>query len=160
MAHINNPIIRFTKEDAQRFHHPYDDALVVSIRVGDYNTYWVLVDNGSLLISSTTRLSSKWGLRGKGRFQLTHHLLDSKEQEYILLVWEDQLVAHECYIAMLEMDDRLQTICIEEQRMVPKPVEGLEGVLLDDSRPEWTTRIDTLASLLVCQALITFLREN
>ena len=59
MAHINNPIIRFTKEDAQRFHHPYDDALVVSIRVEDYNAYWVLVDNGSLLISSTTRLSSK-----------------------------------------------------------------------------------------------------
>ena len=45
-------------------------------------------------------------------------------------------MAHECYIAMLEMDDRLQTMCIEEQRMVLEPVEGLEGVLLDDSRPE------------------------
>ena len=37
----------FTEEDAQRLHHPHDDALVVSIRVGDYNTYRVLVDNGS-----------------------------------------------------------------------------------------------------------------
>ena len=44
---IDNPIIGFSEEDAQRFHHPHDDALVVSIRVGDYNTYWVLVDNGS-----------------------------------------------------------------------------------------------------------------
>ena len=30
-----------------RVDHPYDDALVVSIRVGDYNTHRVLVDNGS-----------------------------------------------------------------------------------------------------------------
>ena len=47
MVQVNNPIIGFTKEDAQWLHHPHDDALVVSIRVGDYNTYRVLVDNGS-----------------------------------------------------------------------------------------------------------------
>ena len=40
----------------------------------------------------------------------------------------------ECYIAMLEMDDHLQTMCIEEQKMVAELVEGLEEVLLDDSR--------------------------
>ena len=47
MAEVDNPIIGFTKEDVRRLHHPHDDALVVSIRVGDYNTYRVLVDNGS-----------------------------------------------------------------------------------------------------------------
>ena len=47
----------------------------------------------------------------------------------------DQVAARKCYIAMLEMDDHLQTMCIEEQRMVAEPVEGLEEVLLDDSRP-------------------------
>ena len=47
MARIENPIIGFSEEDARRLHHPYDDALVVSIRVGDYNTHQVLVDNGS-----------------------------------------------------------------------------------------------------------------
>ena len=31
MTRINNPIISFSEEDAQRLHHPYDDALVVSI---------------------------------------------------------------------------------------------------------------------------------
>ena len=36
------------EEDARRLHHPYDDALVVSILVGDYNVHRVLVDNGSL----------------------------------------------------------------------------------------------------------------
>ena len=72
----------------------------------------------------------------------------------------DQVVARECYIAMLEMDDHLQTMSIEEQWMVAEPVEGLEEVLLDDSRPEQMTRIGILASSPVRQALTTFLREN
>ncbi|XP_050253735.1 uncharacterized protein LOC126699803 [Quercus robur] len=42
MVRVNNPIIGFTEEDARRLHHPHADALVVSIRVGDYNTYRVL----------------------------------------------------------------------------------------------------------------------
>ena len=58
----------------------------------------------------------------------------------------DQVGARECYIAMLEMDDHLQTMWIEEQWTVAEPVEGLEKVLLDDSRLEQTTRIGTLAS--------------
>ena len=44
---MDNPIVGFSEEDAQRLHHPHDDALVVSIRVRDYNTCRVLVDNGS-----------------------------------------------------------------------------------------------------------------
>ena len=47
MARIDNPVIGFLEEDARRLHHLYDDALVVSLRVGDYNMYRVLVDNGS-----------------------------------------------------------------------------------------------------------------
>jgi len=47
MARVDNPIIRFSEEDARRFHHPHDNALIVSIQVGDYNTHRVLVDNGS-----------------------------------------------------------------------------------------------------------------
>ena len=47
MARVDNPVIGFTEEDARLLHHPHDDALVVSIRVRDYNTYKVLVDNGS-----------------------------------------------------------------------------------------------------------------
>ena len=48
----------------------------------------------------------------------------------------DQVAARECYIAMLEMDNHLQTISIEEQQTVAEPVEGLEKILLDDSKPE------------------------
>ena len=47
MARRESPIIRFSEEDVRRHHHPHDDALVVSIRVGDYNVHRVLVDNSS-----------------------------------------------------------------------------------------------------------------
>ena len=47
MPWVDNPLIGFSEEDAQRLYHPHDDALIVCIRVGDYNTYRVLVDNGS-----------------------------------------------------------------------------------------------------------------
>ena len=57
--------------------------------------------------------------------------------EYVVReVRGDQVATCECYIAMLEMDDHLQTISIEEQRAVTEPVEGLEEILLDISRPE------------------------
>ena len=47
MAWVDNAVIGFTEEDARRLYHPHDDALAVNIRVRDYNTYRVLVDNGS-----------------------------------------------------------------------------------------------------------------
>ena len=47
MAQVDNPIIEFSEKDAWRLHHSYDNALVVSIRVGNYNTHQVLIDNGS-----------------------------------------------------------------------------------------------------------------
>ena len=47
IARKESPIIGFSEEDARRLHHPHDDALVVSVRVGDYNVYRVLVDNDS-----------------------------------------------------------------------------------------------------------------
>ena len=75
-------------------------------------------------------------------------------------VRRDQLATQKCYIAMLEMDDHLQTMNIEEQRAVAEPIEGLEEILLDNFRPERMTRIGTLTSSPVRQALMAFLREN
>ena len=60
------------------------------------------------------------------------------------------MATRECYIAMLEMDDCLQTMCIEEQRMIAEPIEMLEEVFLDNSRPERMTKIGTFASPPVC----------
>ena len=39
----------------------------------------------------------------------------------------------ECYIAMIEMEDQQQTMCIREQRAIAEPVEELEEVNLDDA---------------------------
>ena len=72
----------------------------------------------------------------------------------------DQVAERECYIAMLEINDHSQTMSIEEQQTVAEPVEGLEEILLDNSRPERKTRIGTLASPPIRQALMTFLRKN
>ena len=47
IARRESSIIGFSEDDARRLHHPHDDALVVSIRVGDYNVHRMLVDNGS-----------------------------------------------------------------------------------------------------------------
>ena len=63
---------------------------------------------------------------------------------------ENQLVARECYVAMMEMDDHLQAMNIEEHRTMTKPVEKLEDILLDDSKLDRMTRIGTLASSMIC----------
>ena len=47
IAQKESPIIGISEEDTSRLHHPHDDALVVSVRVGDYNVHRILVDNDS-----------------------------------------------------------------------------------------------------------------
>ena len=47
MPWVDNSTIEFSEDDARRLHHPHDDALVVSLQIGDYNMHRVLVDNGS-----------------------------------------------------------------------------------------------------------------
>ena len=210
MARIDNPVIRFSKEDARRLHHPHDDALVVSLRVGDYNMHRALVNNGSSadilyypdfqqmrvnreqLVPVNAPLVGFGGMRVYpinavtltvtvgdypqqitkevtflvvdcssaynailGRPTLnswkavtsTYHLMIKFPMDYgVGELCGNQVATRECYIAMLEMDDHQQTMCIGEQRTVAELVEELEKVILDDSRLEWTTRVGTLAS--------------
>ena len=51
-------------------------------------------------------------------------------------------------------------MCIEEQWTTAEPVEELKKITLDESRPEWTIRMGTLASLPIRRALAAFLRMN
>ena len=46
------------------------------------------------------------------------------------------MATRECYIATHEMEDHQQTMCTKEQRSIAEPVEELEEVTLDESRPE------------------------
>ena len=91
----------------------------------------------------------------------TYHLMIKFPTEYgIGELRGDQVAARECYIAMLEMEDHQQTMCIGEQRTTAEPVKELEEISLDESRPKRTTRMGTLASPLKRQALTAFLRMN
>ena len=73
---------------------------------------------------------------------------------------ENQVAAHECYMAMMKMEDQVQAMNIEEHQMVTEPVEKLEEILLDNSDPDRMTKIGTLANPAIRQELITFLRSN
>ena len=44
---IEEQAITFTDKDAERVHHPHDDAIVITLLIADYTTRRVLVDNGS-----------------------------------------------------------------------------------------------------------------
>ena len=91
----------------------------------------------------------------------TYHLIIKFPTEYeVGEVCGGQVAVRKCYIVMFEMDDHLQALSIEEQRTVAKPIEELKEILLDNSRPKRITKISTLASPPVCQALLTFLRKN
>ena len=47
MRTTDEQAITFTDEDAERVHHPHDDAIVITLLIVDYMTRRVLVDNGS-----------------------------------------------------------------------------------------------------------------
>ena len=80
----------------------------------------------------------------------TYHLMIEFPTDYgVGELWGNQVAGRECYIAMLEMDDHQQAMCIEEQQAIAEPVEELEEVTLDESKPERMTRMGTLSSRTV-----------
>ena len=72
----------------------------------------------------------------------------------------DQLAARECYLAMLSMDEHMQTMNIEERRVAAKPTKVLEDVPLDESNPKRFTRIGASMEEKTKQDLIQFLRKS
>nr|XP_023923129.1 uncharacterized protein LOC112034548 [Quercus suber] len=219
-----SPIIGFSEEDVRRLHHPHNDALVVSLRVGDYNLHQVLVDNRS---SAYTLYYPAFQQMRTGREQLipknaplvgfggtrvfplgtitlpmtvgdypqqitkdvtflvvdcssaykailgrptlnswkaatsTYHLMIKFPTDHgVGELCGNQVAARECYVAMMEMEDHLQAMSIEEHRSMTEPVERLEEILLDDSVPDRTKKIGTLATPAVRQELTAFLKKN
>ena len=47
MRNIDEQAITFTDEDAERVHHPHDDAIIITLLIANYTIRRVLVDNGS-----------------------------------------------------------------------------------------------------------------
>ena len=72
----------------------------------------------------------------------TYHLSVKFPTEYgVGQVQGDQLAARECYLAMLAMDEQVQTMNIEEKRIVVEPIEVLEDISLDENNPERCTKV-------------------
>ena len=61
---------------------------------------------------------------------------------------------------MLVMDEQVQTISIEERRVVVEPTEVLEDIHLDENNPEKFTRIGTSMREKTKQDLVQFLRKS
>ena len=82
MARIDNPIIEFSEEVAWRLYHSHDDALVVSIQIGDYKTRRVLVDNGSFADILYYLVFQQRGLTENNWSRPTPHSWGSKGLKY------------------------------------------------------------------------------
>ena len=221
---IDESTISFTDKEAERIHHPHDDAIVITLLIADYTTRRVLGDNGSstdilyypafqqmrfgrdLLRLVCSPLIGFGGMKVQpvgtvtlpvvvglylqqitksvnflvvdcsfsynaiiGRPSLnswkavtsTYHLSVKFPTKYgIRQVQGDQLTARECYLAMMALDEQVQTMSIEERKFVAKPTEVLEDIPLEEGNPEKFTRIGTSMKKKMKQDLVQFLREN
>ena len=93
----------------------------------------------------------------------TYYLFVKFPMEYgIGEVQGDQLVARECYLAILVMEEQMQTMNIEERRTIAEPIEVLEDVRdvhLDKSNLKRFTRIRTSMEEKAKQDLVQFLKK-
>ena len=91
----------------------------------------------------------------------TYHLSVKFPTEYrVGQVQGDQLAARECYLAMLAMDEQVQTMNIEARRVVAEPTEALENISLDEDNPEKNTKVGEDLEEKTKKALVHFLRKN
>ena len=72
----------------------------------------------------------------------------------------DQLVARECYLAMLAMDKHMQTMSIEERRVVAELTEVLEDIPLEEGKLGKFTSIGTSMEEKTKLDLVQFLRKS
>ena len=72
----------------------------------------------------------------------------------------DQLTVRECYLAMLAMDEQVQTMNIEEKKIVVEPTEALENIPLDESNLERYTRVGADLEEKNKKDHVQFLKKN
>ena len=91
----------------------------------------------------------------------TYHLSVKLPTKYgIEEVQGDQLATRECYLAVLVVNEQMQTMNIEERRTLIEPIEVLEDVPLDKSNPRKFTRIGTSMGEKTKQNHVGFLKKS
>ena len=61
---------------------------------------------------------------------------------------------------MLAMDEQVQTMNIEERRVMAEPTEALENISLDETNPERHTRVGADLEEKIKKDLVHFLRKS
>ena len=112
-------------------------AVILLVTVGDYSQQ-ITKDVTFLIVNCLSAYNAILGRPNLNSWKVvtsTYHLMIKFPTEYgVGKIHGDQVAARECYIAMLEIDDHLQTMSIEKQRAVIELVERLEEILLDNFR--------------------------
>ena len=138
-------------------------SITLSVTVGNYpqqitkDVTFLVVDCSSAYNGILGRLTLNSWKAATSTYHLMIKFLTKYEIGQLL---GDQVATCKFYIAMLELEDYQQTMYIGEQRTAVEPVEELEEIILDESRPEQRTRMGTSASPLIRQYLTGFLRMN
>ena len=93
-------------------------AITLPVTVGDYPQE-ITKDVSFLVVDYSSAYNTILGcptLNSWKAVTSTYHLMIKFPTEYrVGKVRRDQVAARKCYIAMLEMEDRLQKMCIEKQ---------------------------------------------
>ena len=91
----------------------------------------------------------------------TYHLSVKFPTEHrVGQVQRDQLAARECYLTILAMNEQVQTMNIEEKRIVAEPTETLENIPLDENNPKRCTRVGADLEEKNKKDLVQFLKKN
>ena len=61
---------------------------------------------------------------------------------------------------MLAMDEQVQTMNIEEKRVVVEPTKALVDISLDENNPERCTRVGADLERKIKEDLVQFLKKN
>ena len=70
------------------------------------------------------------------------------------------MAARECYLAMLAMDEHIQTMSIEKRRVVAELTEVLEDIPLNENNLEKYTRVGVSIEKKTKQDLVQFLKKS
>ena len=136
---VNSPLVGFGGMKVQPV-----GTISLSVVVGAYLRQ-ITKDVNFLVVDCSFSYNAKIGMPTLNNWKAvtsTYHLSVKFPTEYgVGQVQGDQLAARECYLAMLAMDEQVQAMNIEENRVVAEPTEVLEDISLDENNPKRCTKV-------------------
>ena len=155
---VSSPLVGFGEMKMQHV-----GTITLPVVVGAYPQQ-ITKDVNFLLVDCSSSYNAIIGrptLNSWKAITFTYHLSVKFPTEHrVGQVQEDQLATRECYLAMLAMDEQVQTMNIEEKRIVTEPTEVLENIPLDKSNPKRCTRVGANLEEKNKKDLVQFLKKN